>query len=286
MFDFRYHALSLAAVLVALVIGLLLGVAIGDAGLVSSAEQNLRADLREDVREARGEAAELREELARAERFEQQTFGTLVDRRLENRRIALIFIGDRDDRLFTGVRDALAPSGGELSFVATLRSPLDLAGIAELAEGTRYENLAEEPDLLADLGERLGRQLIAGGRLLRDLRRELLTSSSGELTPVEGVVIARTPGAAPDGDAARLVDGLVRGLEEARAPDVGVEESTTQPSQVPWYIERGVASVDNVDRVAGKASLVFALAGLADGHYGEKPTADALLPDALTRRDG
>jgi len=78
----------------------------------------------------------------------------------------------------------------------------------------------------------------------------------------------------------------VRGLEEARAPDVGVEESTTQPSQIRWYIERGVPSVDNVDRVAGKASLVFALAGLADGHYGEKPTADALLPDALTRRDG
>src|SRR3712207_9278956 len=98
MFDFRYHALSLAAVLVALVIGLLLGVAIGDAGLVSSAEQNLRDDLRGDVREARAEAAELRTDLARAERYEQQTFGTLVDRQLENRRIALVFIGGRDDR--------------------------------------------------------------------------------------------------------------------------------------------------------------------------------------------
>ena len=49
MFDARYHALSLAAVLVALVLGLLLGVAIGDAGLVSSAEREIRADLRSAV---------------------------------------------------------------------------------------------------------------------------------------------------------------------------------------------------------------------------------------------
>ena len=291
MFDFRYHALSLAAVLVALVIGLLLGVAIGDAGLVSGAEQNLREDLREDVREARADAAELRDDLARSQRYEQQTFRTLVGRQLENRRVALVFIGGRDHRVFSGVRDALAPSGGELSFVTTVRAPMDLEAIAELTEGTRYENVGEDPDLLRELGERVGRQFIEGGRLLRDLRPELFTSSSGELTPVEAVVIARNPAAErePEKEAEftrRFVDGLVSGLEDARAPDVGVEESTTQPSQVPWYIDRGVASVDNIDTVAGKASLVFALAGLADGHYGEKPTADALLPDALVSRDG
>ena len=49
MFDFRYHALSLAAVFLALVVGLLLGVAIGDEELVSCAE-DIRDSLREDVR--------------------------------------------------------------------------------------------------------------------------------------------------------------------------------------------------------------------------------------------
>ncbi len=56
MIDFRYHALSLVAVLVTLVLGLLLGVAIGDEGLVSSAEKRLRSDLEGDVREARADA--------------------------------------------------------------------------------------------------------------------------------------------------------------------------------------------------------------------------------------
>ena len=45
----------------------------------------------------------------------------------------------------------------------------------------------------------------------------------------------------------------------------------------PFWQER------NVDEEPGKASMVFVLAGAADGAYGSKPTADALIPDALVR---
>ncbi|MEA2141689.1 MAG: hypothetical protein QOI64_119 [Solirubrobacteraceae bacterium] len=289
MFDFRYHALTLVAVFVALVIGLLLGVAIGDQGLVSGAEQDLRQSLRGDVTKARAEAQALRDELAVHREYEEQTFVPLVAGHLDNRRIALIFVGARDDRVFRGVRDAVVAGGGELSFVTTLRAPLELDALARLAVGTRYEDIAQEPELLGDLGERIGEQIIQGGRLIGTLRPELLSSSNGELTAVEGVVIARSPAADRlEGAAAQhaksFVDGLTRGLRLARAPAVGVEQRATDPSQVRWYVEHELASVDNVDQVAGMASLVFALAGEADGHYGVKSTADALLPDALTGR--
>jgi hypothetical protein len=291
MFDFRYHALSLAAVLVALVIGLLLGVAVGDAGLVSSAEKDLRSGLRGDVRKAQAESAGLREELGRRDAYEQQTFRALVGGRLENRRIAMLFVGGRGDAAFRGVGEALDPSGGDLTFASTLRSPMDLEAIGKLAKGTRYENIAQDPELLGPLGERIGRQLIGGGRLVRQLRPELMASSNGELSPFEGVVIARSPTAdAQNGDAGgfskMFVDGLIRGLRASSAPVVGVEDTATQPSQIPWYIDHKIASVDDVDRLPGRASLVFALTGEADGHYGEKPTRDALLPDALVGRGG
>ena len=45
MFDFRYHALSLAAVLFALAVGILIGVAIGDSNLVSSAQNGIVKNL-------------------------------------------------------------------------------------------------------------------------------------------------------------------------------------------------------------------------------------------------
>ena len=54
MFDYRYHALSLAAVLLALMIGVLLGVAIGDSNLVSSAKNGIVADMSLDGKPSSG----------------------------------------------------------------------------------------------------------------------------------------------------------------------------------------------------------------------------------------
>jgi Copper transport outer membrane protein, MctB len=64
-------------------------------------------------------------------------------------------------------------------------------------------------------------------------------------------------------------------------PVVGVELSTTQPTQIPWYQEKNVSSVDDLDAQAGQAALVYALAG-DRGTFGEKPTADSLLPGVTT----
>ena len=285
MFDFRYHALSLAAVFVALVVGLLLGVAIGDQELVSSAQDKLRRNLASDVREARDESARLRAEIDRRRRYEDATFAPLVQGRLSGRRVTLLFLDDRNEAIFQHVRGAIAPAGGTLAFSATLRLPVDLEAIADAASGTQYEELDE--DRLDDRGRRIGVQLARGGRLVRALREPLLANSSGELEPAEAIVIVRTPGERVEGDERRqanaLVDGILAGLRRARVPVVGVEETTTEPSQVPWYRDRGVASVDNVDDVAGRASLVYALAGSANGAYGVKRTRDAFIPDSLVR---
>jgi len=69
VFDFRYHAVSLVAVLVALVAGVLLGVAIGDAGLVSSAEKSVRESLRGDVDSAREQRRETQRNLDAERRY-------------------------------------------------------------------------------------------------------------------------------------------------------------------------------------------------------------------------
>lgn len=286
MFDFRYHALSLVAVFVALAIGLLLGIAVGDQNLVSNAEQKLRAGLRGNLQDARGDAAELRKELLQRRRYESQTFRPLVDGTLTRRRILVLFLDERSDAVFRNVRDAIAPSGGELIFAATLKRPLDVKALGDLARGTRYEGIPTDPGLMDDLGTRIGLQLAQGGRLVAELRGELFSSTSGELDPVEGVVIVRSA-ASDKGDqaerdrSAAFVEGLLAGLRSFKTPVVGVEERGTEPSQIRWYQDHNIASVDNIDDVAGRASLVVALAGSADGSYGEKSTADALIPEAL-----
>ena len=280
MIDFRYHALSLIAVLAALAIGLLLGVSIGDEGLVSGAERALREDVEERVQEARDEARALQEELTLRNTYEERTLSTLVRDRLNGRRVAVLFVNDPSRDAFESVRNGIQAAGGELASVSALREPLDLGALADAAPGTRYEDIEDDPELVEDLARRLGSQIVGGGRLVREVRRELLSSSSGSLNGAEAVVVVRgEPGedAVPD----EFVNAFVRGLQAFQTPVVGVEMTDASPSQIGWYEERGLPSVDNVDEPSGRASMVVALAGAAEGAYGHKETADAIVPTAL-----
>ncbi len=283
MFDFRYHALSLVSVFLALVLGLLLGVAIGDRGLVSSAERDVRASLRGDVRKAQRQSEKLRAQLDEQNRFLQEAYPLMVGSRLIGERIGVVALGDVSDDELGNVRDALEQTGGRLTSVAAVRTPLDLPALSQAAAGTPYQNLQANPKLAKRFGERIGIGYTEGhGRLLARVRRALLQSSSGPLGGVDAVVLVREARSfqAPQQKVLDdFSDGLVTGLSANNRTVVGVETTKTKPSQVAWYRDHKIASVDDIDRLPGRAALVFTLAG-AEGAYGTKSSADALLPKA------
>jgi hypothetical protein len=282
VFDFRYHALSLVAVLVALGIGLLLGVAVGDKELVSSAQNDLAHGLRKDVDEARAQSSDLRKQLSRREDFEEQAFPALAEGQLVGQRVGLIFIGGASRDLYENVRDAVVAAGGDLRFTAAVREPPNLDGLAGRAQGTRYAGLADDGSLVRPFAERTGRSIALGGDLAGRVRSTLFDSFSGELDGVDGVVVARQGDGPNDEEHAKEIrdveEGIVAGLEDANIPIVGAERIDTKPSHVSWYRDRGLASVDDVDDVAGRVALVYLLAGRADGAYGVKSSAEGILP--------
>ena len=283
MLDFRYHALSLVSVFLALVLGLLLGVAIGDRGLVSSAERDVRASLRGDVRKAQAESENLRAQLDEQNKFLQEAYPLMVGSRLIGERVGVVTLGDVSDQEIGNVRDALEATGGRLTSVVSIRTPLDLPSISTAAAGTAFQNLQVEPKLVKRFGERIGVGYVSGGgRLLDKVHRELLASSSGALGGVDSVVVIREPRTFQKPQQNVLddfEDGLMTGLSNNNGTVVGVETTDTDPSQVGWYRDHDLASVDDVDQLPGRAALVFALAG-ADGAFGTKSTADGLLPKA------
>jgi hypothetical protein len=283
VFDFRYHALSLISVFLALVLGLLLGVAIGDKGLVSSAERDIRASLRGDVRKAQAESENLRSQLDEQNKFLQEAYPLMVGSRLIGERVGVVTLGDISDSEIGNVRDALEATGARLTSVASVRTPLDLPALSQASSGTPYQNLQADPTLAKRFGERVGAGFVAGGgRLLQRVHRELLASSSGALGGVDSVVVIREPRTfqKPQQDVLNsFEDGLMTGLSSNNGTVVGAETTDTNPSQVEWYRDHDMASVDDVDQLPGRAALVFALAG-ADGAFGTKSSADALLPKA------
>jgi hypothetical protein len=290
MFDYRYHALSLAAVLFALALGVLIGVAIGDSNLVSSAKNGIVQNLNSEVSDERARAAQLQEGLSSEQAFANSLYPLAVHELLGGRSIGLVFLGGSSDQVNTLVRSTVTEAGGSLATVVAVREPLDLAGLARAAAGTHYAALAESPALLERFGTLAGRQLVSGGQLvarelLSRVRGSLFSAFDGQLTRLEGVVVLRAHPAAMSAEASEAAagfeSGLLAGVAAVGVPAVGVELSKTEPSQVPWYKERGLASVDDLDALAGQAALAYALAG-DHGTFGSKATANTLLPTLST----
>ena len=204
--------------------------------------------------------------------------------------IGLVFLGGSSDQIDGLVRTAVAQAGGNVTTVVAVREPLDLAGIAHEAAGTHYARLASSLALVERFGDLVGRQLVSGGQLVdRELisrvRGSLLSAFDGQLTRLEGLVVVR---AEPNGMSAEQSEasaafesGLLAGVAAASVPAVGVELSSTEPSQIPWYRGKGISSVDDLDALAGQAALDYALAG-DRGSFGAKSTADSLLPSVPT----
>ena len=63
----------------------------------------------------------------------------------------------------------------------------------------------------------------------------------------------------------------------------GSRRRDTDPSQVPFMTDHGVTSVDDLDLVAGKTALVWALLGGGRASSGVKGSAERLLPAAPER---
>jgi hypothetical protein len=290
MIDYRYHALSLAAVLFALALGVLIGVAIGDTNLVSSAKSGIVHDLNSEVSGARRQAGQLRQQLSQEEAFVGALYPLSVQELLAGRSIGLVFLGGSSDTANRLVRAAVTQAGGDLSTVVAVREPLDLAAIARDAVGTRFATLSGSPELLGSFGEIAGRQLVSGGRLvgrelLSRVRGSLLSAFDGQLRKLDGIAVMRADPAgmspAQTEATAAFESGLLNGVAAAGVTAVGVELHDTEPSQVSWYKGRNISSVDDLDALAGQAALVYALAG-HHGSFGTKPTADSLLPSAQT----
>ncbi|HEY5192665.1 MAG TPA: copper transporter [Solirubrobacteraceae bacterium] len=281
MFDYRYHALSLAAVLFALTVGVLIGVAIGDSNLVSSAKDGIVQNLRSEVSSSQHKTNELAGQLSSEETFAGDLYPIAVHGLLTNKSVGLVFLGGSSDQIDELVRNGVTQAGGNLNMVAAVREPLDLQGLASQATGTQYTALATNPALVKEFGVRMGEQLVGGGQLLGHVRPRLLSSYDGEFGKLDGLVVMRSQPTGMSSEAAKLTgefeSGLIEGATAAGVPTVGVELTSTEPSQIPWYKAENMASVDDLDAPAGQAALAFALAG-DHGAYGVKPTANSLLP--------
>jgi hypothetical protein len=280
----RYHAASLAAVFLALAIGILIGAEFGG-DVVSNTRKSLEKSLLGNLSDARNRSDELASELGRSNEFAEGVYPVLVRNKLAGRRIGVLALGNLSGDVSSDIEDALGPTGARLVAVGVVRETPDLGDLAAELSETRFLDLESNPDSVEALGTGLGRQIVLGGSLLDRVGSTLFSRASGRFGNIDGLIIVRDqPDELDPVDrtaVGRLETGLVDGIAATRTTAVGVETTGTDPSSISFFESHGTSSVDDIDLVAGRVAMVFALLG-AEGSFGIKDSSDRLLPDLLT----
>lgn len=281
MIDFRYHAMSLAAVFVALALGLLLGVTLGDTNIIANVRGGLEDSLKKDVNEARTLASERKQQIEQQDEFITATYPQLVRGDLAGRRLATVGSATVAQDTLRSVGRAVDPAGADVSWVAQLLAKPQYTKIAaalKLSRFTKGPLSAEEAD---QLGRAVGRRL-ARGRDVAVMRRLVFSRFSGRFGRVRLFVYARQQPAGAKSKEGEVFDGfergVVAGLTQQSERVVGIENTTTMPSNIKWYRSLGLSTVDNIEAWSGRYALVTILRG-AKGDYGVKDSAGSLVPE-------
>jgi hypothetical protein len=279
MLDFRYHAISLAAVFFALILGIVIGVGISGRGFVDKSERrNLenRIDrLQARVDDLQEENDGLRGSQEAGQEFMTDAYPVLMDNRLAGKRIAMIVVGTSAGSAGGAVNRALDDAEGTVSRYRAVNLPVAATGVRRA--------LASLPAFrrMADAGHELGQEWVTGGKtpLADALAPVLVEEQRGTGTrPVDGVVVVQAEEPA-DAATKQFLDGLYSGLGSSGVPVVAVEASRDEPSNVPAFqAYSGFSTVDDIDTTSGRLALALLLGGAQSGDYGVKPTATAPLP--------
>jgi hypothetical protein len=279
MYNLRYHIASLVAVFLALSIGLLLGTVVVERGYLDQQRTSLVKSLQTDFTGLKRENDELRRDRDREHAFAVDAVPLLAAGMLRGKTVLVVTNAGRNDGLAV-TRDALREAGAN-TVVATFKAR-DLgmgdkdvqAALSAIATRTPGAAGASDPVVAVLVNEWAKR---GQAQPLTDaLRTTGQVTFEGATGPVgaDAVVLM----ASFDGQPDTSLVALAAGMQKTGLTAVGVEAEGSNTGVADAALGAGLSSVDDVDRPEGEVSLVYVLAGKAEGHFGVKTGATALYP--------
>lgn len=294
MINLRFHIVSLVAVFLALAIGIAVGATVVDQGLVSQSQRRITS-LDETLKDRAATITDLRGEVAGLNAFGAQAEPRMVRGRLLPTPVLLIANGPLDESSVRDLLTTLRASGarllGSLDVAPSLASlsPTDLDRVRLAVEAT-----SERPTTVRFLL----RQRVIGAIAtpfdspsLASLVAFRLVSTKGfdgGAAPIEipvGTRVVFLPAGSPE----NLTDATVQFLDDLASAGVptlvagGPDDPIVKQVRSKTILRTKISTVDDLDTIAGRVGVVYALEDLGRsivGHYGTGKDAKRLLPAA------
>ncbi|AOT68139.1 copper transporter [Geosporobacter ferrireducens] len=292
--NLKYYVLSFVAIFLALGVGIFIGVMLDGQEMIVEQQQQLVQQLESKFDEFKQKQDELqvKNDLLTVEReknlkFIDTVYPEAIQDKLKD--LDIVIIETSEDYAYSGLIDAFQKAGvNSVSNILIKNTILlnDDAFAQQIAADLKLKGktAAEiEKQLLKEFHD----ALMKGNNfeLIRYLKEKKIIDYSGNLTfPPDYVLIAGGSTESGKEILNRIDIPLITYSKNSNIPVIAVEKSNVQISGISDYKKLRISTVDNVDTFAGKISTLMVVSGRS-GHFGEKDTAEAYMPEGFITID-
>lgn len=284
LINMKYYVVTISAIFIALGIGILIGFNLDGEMLFSEQQSQIIQKLEERIIQVKSENEELEDKVQMVEvqkenlnEYIESMSGTIIESKLEGQKIGMVYT--TEDYFYPNVAEFIKKASGEVAFELVLKDSLstdvDIKTInEEMQTGFESKDDIVEYILKAVIEDRNFE--FVNSMSEKGYIKFNLYSKEGFET-IDSVVLAGGS-MEKDSEKIELLDGNVsKYLNKKNINTVGIEKKNVEFSYAPYYKKSKISSVDNVDSIAGKISLVMVLGGKS-GHFGEKEEAEEFIP--------
>ncbi|NLC62938.1 MAG: copper transporter [Thermoanaerobacterales bacterium] len=289
MINIKHLVVTVISVFLALAMGILIGIQLESHDLIFKQQENLieqmetRFDKLNKTREnLESEIKMLTDANETNITYINRIFPDYIKEKLNGLNVAIV--ETTDDYSYADLRNVLKESGAHItSIVSITNKSLDLSEDAKEVLFQFYEEREKLVDNKQDACSLIVGSIIDAmilGKSFEDIQYLtengfLHTLGSFEHS-IDYVVIAG--GSKEASEKINLIDlPIIRELKRYSIPVIGVELSSVENSYIDLYKREKISTVDNVDSIIGKTSMVLVLEG-REGNYGIKESAESLMP--------
>lgn len=293
--NIKYYIISIAAIFISLGIGIFIGFNMNGQELFLEQQQILVDSLEDRFSEFQKEKETLEQKIqslsAEKEKqniFIENVFYEVIHNKLSELDIAII--ETTDHYFYDDINETLRLSGADVPLHVKYTDKIYTVTEDQLKEinesiGT---DLKKNDDFINLINNEVANFFIY--KDMTDILKFLIDNeyiiynfnyNNIDQLNVDNIIIAGGSTKNQENKTEQLDINLVKNLQDKDLNVIGVERLDVELSYIPELKKLNIPTVDNVNTKIGQISLVYVLRG-AEGHYGEKPSAESLAPFIVT----
>ncbi|SDK50437.1 copper transporter [Natronincola ferrireducens] len=286
--DVKYYIITITAIFISLGIGIFIGFNMDGEDIYLKQQQQIVDSLEDRFSEFRIEKESLQKRIQdlivqkeKRDNFMERIYYEVIGNKLTGLNIAIIQMTDH--YYYNDVRTTLEEAGAFVPIKVIYNQQL-IQLTDEALENINYSfGLSLNKEEILELINNNIIQLVTDNKM-SNLLDFLITEGflqinkyDEDISPIHQVIIAAGNQISNDRRKNIIDLNLIEDLKYNDIRVIGVERLDILNSSIPLYKKANISTIDNVDTLMGRISLVLVCSG-KEGSFGEKDTSEALAP--------